>query len=74
MGGTFDAVTPAAWAAVVAKGLRNSQVVPIPGAGHDVISQSPCARSLMNAFFDEPTRPVDRTCLGSITIPPFKTP
>ena len=45
MGGTFDAVTPARWAEVVAKGLRNSEVIPIPGAGHSVITQSTCARS-----------------------------
>lgn len=74
MGGLFDGVTPAAWAGVVAKGLRNSEVIPIPGAGHDVIAQSPCARSMMDAFFDDPTRPVDRACLNDIVIPPFKTP
>ncbi|GAA1364467.1 alpha/beta hydrolase [Catellatospora chokoriensis] len=74
MGGAMDGVTPARWADVAAKGLRNSETIAIPGTGHDVIAQSPCARSMMNAFFDDPTRPVDRACLSEITIPPFKTP
>ncbi|MFC7245009.1 alpha/beta hydrolase [Catellatospora aurea] len=74
MGGAMDGVTPAAWTEVVAKGLRNSETIAIPGAGHDVIAQSPCARSMMDAFFDDPTRPVDRACLNEITIAPFKTP
>jgi len=73
MGGTFDAVTPAKWTEVVAKGLKNSEVIPIPGAGHSVITQSPCARSMMNAFFNDPTHPVDRSCINDITIPPFAT-
>ncbi len=74
MGGVLDGVTPARWADVVAKGLENSEAIAIPGVGHDVISQSPCARSMMDAFFDDPTRPVDRSCLNDITIPPFETP
>jgi pimeloyl-ACP methyl ester carboxylesterase len=74
MGGAFDGVTPAGWADVVAKNLRKSQVIPIPGAGHDVFEQSTCARSLMHAFIDNPTRPVDRACITSIAIPPFTTP
>lgn len=74
MGGVLDGVTPARWADVVAKGLENSEAIAIPGVGHDVISQSPCARSMMDAFFDDPNRPVDRSCLKDITIPPFETP
>ncbi|RZL71712.1 MAG: hypothetical protein EOP32_39605 [Rhodococcus sp. (in: high G+C Gram-positive bacteria)] len=74
LGGVLDGVTPARWADVVAKGLENSEAIAIPGVGHDVISQSPCARSMMDAFFDDPNRPVDRSCLKDITIPPFETP
>ncbi len=68
MGGAMDGVTPAPWTEVVAKGLSNSETIAIPGAGHDVIAQSPCARSMMDAFFDDPTRLVDRACLNEITI------
>jgi pimeloyl-ACP methyl ester carboxylesterase len=74
MGGTFDAVTPAAWASIPAKKLTKSQVVAFPGMGHDVFAQSPCARSLTLAFFNDPTHPVDRTCVTDIVIPPFATP
>lgn len=73
LGGTFDGVTPISWADVVAKGLKNSQVIPIPGAGHGVFLESTCAQSLTHAFVDNPTRRVDRACATNATIPPFTT-
>lgn len=54
--------------------LPAAETIAIRGAGHEVIVQSPCARSMMNAFFEDLTRPVDRSRLSEITIPPFKTP
>jgi hypothetical protein len=30
--------------------------------------------ALTLAFFDDPTRPVDHTCVTNIVIPPFTTP
>ena len=74
LGGMLDGVTPAGWANVVAKTLKNSQVISIPWAGHDVIAQSECARSLMHAFYKDPTRPVDSACVKDIPPPKFETP
>ena len=75
MAGTFDAVTPVAWMATVAAGLKNSQTVPIPGVGHDVLKfGSECPVSVLNAFLAAPTERVDRTCVNSMKLPTFTTP
>lgn len=46
-----------------AKGYEGSQVVIVVNATHGVTSQSPCARRMVRAFFADPTKPVDRSCL-----------
>lgn len=74
MNGTFDADTPVYYADAVTPGLTRAQVVPIPGVGHHVTSQSACARSLMAAFFDQPGRAVDDTCADEMGAPTFITP
>lgn len=74
MNGTFDADTPVYYADAVTPGLTRVQVVPIPGVGHHVTSQSACARSLMAAFFDHPNRAVDHTCADEMALPTFITP
>jgi pimeloyl-ACP methyl ester carboxylesterase len=73
MGGTFDGITPVAWQDEVTPGLKNSQVVPIPGVGHQVIRETPCAQSVMTAFIDNPNVPVDRTCITQMALPTFTT-
>ena len=73
MGGTFDGITPVEWQDEVTPGLKNSQVVPIPGVGHVVIRETPCAQSVMTAFIDNPNVPVDRTCVTQMALPTFTT-
>jgi pimeloyl-ACP methyl ester carboxylesterase len=69
--GTFDGKTSPMWATYVAKNLRNSTTIIIPGIGHFVTPQSPCARTVVREFLADPTTPPDTSCVASIKIPPF---
>ena len=71
--GTFDAITAVAFTDAVAPGLKRSQTVPIPGAGHQTITSGPCPVSVMNAFLAKPTDPVERTCVDNLAPPTFTT-
>jgi pimeloyl-ACP methyl ester carboxylesterase len=69
--GSFDGKTSPMWATYVAKSLRNSTTVIIPGIGHLVTAQSPCAQTIVRAFLANPTTPPDTSCVAKVTIPPF---
>ena len=69
--GGFDAKTSPMWAAYVAKTLRNSTTIIIPGIGHLVTAQSPCAQTVVRAFLANPAAPPDTSCVAKVTIPPF---
>lgn len=72
--GTFDAITAVAFTDAVAPGLKRSQTVQIPGAGHQTITSGACPVSVMNAFVARPTEPVARTCVDTLALPTFTTP
>jgi hypothetical protein len=59
------------WAAFVAKALPNSTTVIIPGIGHLVTAQSPCAQTIVREFLATPTTPLDTSCVAKVTTPPF---
>lgn len=73
LGGTFDMVTPLAWGERVAAGLENVQVVAIPGGGHGLVHNFPCAQALMTAFIDNPDAPLDVSCAAGLALPTFTT-
>jgi pimeloyl-ACP methyl ester carboxylesterase len=52
-----------------AKGYQGSQVVIVTNATHGVSRNSPCARKMIRAFFQDPTKPVDRGCLPAADTP-----
>jgi hypothetical protein len=66
---------PDAWGrgTQITPGLKNTQVVKFPGIGHAVLPKSPCAQSIMIAFLDNPTKPVDRICAAQTVPPTFTT-
>ena len=68
---TYDAKTSPIWATYVAKTLPNSTTLIVPGIGHFVTAQSPCAQTLIRAFLADPTTKPDTSCVGKVTIPPF---
>jgi pimeloyl-ACP methyl ester carboxylesterase len=69
--GSFDGKTSPMWATYVAKTLRNSTTIIIPGIGHLVTAQSPCAQTVVREFIADPETPPDTSCAAGVTIPPF---
>ncbi|NUV60092.1 alpha/beta hydrolase [Streptomyces sp. CAI-85] len=70
LSGTFDAKTGARWGAYAARTLSRSTTVLIPGIGHWVVPQSPCAASVLTSFLTRPTAP-DTRCVAGLTPKPF---
>ncbi|MEV4329768.1 alpha/beta fold hydrolase [Streptomyces sp. NPDC049597] len=68
--GTFDAKTGASWARGVARDLSRSTAVQIPGIGHWVVPQSPCAQRVLASFLARPTAP-DTSCVDDLEPEPF---
>ena len=69
--GTYDTLTPKAWADKVAGTLSNVTYVTIPAAGHAVFDLT-CPRALMAAFIDNPTGHLDTSCvLAMPQVPDF---
>lgn len=52
-----------------AKGYQGSQVVIVTNATHGVGRTSPCTRKMIRSFFQDPTKPVDRSCLPAADTP-----
>jgi pimeloyl-ACP methyl ester carboxylesterase len=71
MSGSFDAQTGAQWGRYAARTLSGAVVVTIPAAAHITVAASPCARSVVTSFFDNPRRP-NLACVRALKAPPFK--
>jgi pimeloyl-ACP methyl ester carboxylesterase len=68
--GTFDAKTGASWGPFTGRTLSRSTAVRIPGIGHWVVPQSPCAQSVLASFLTRPTSP-DTACVAGLAPRPF---
>ncbi|MGW8765894.1 alpha/beta fold hydrolase [Streptomyces sp. NPDC055815] len=68
--GTFDAKTGASWGAYTGRTLSRSTAVRIPGIGHFVVPQSPCAQRVLASFLSRPTAP-DTGCVAGLAPAPF---
>jgi pimeloyl-ACP methyl ester carboxylesterase len=66
LSGTYDTATPRAWAEKAAGTLSNATLVPIPAAGHILLTLT-CPRTLMAAFLDNPSAKLDTSCV--LTMP-----
>jgi pimeloyl-ACP methyl ester carboxylesterase len=63
LGAEYDAYTPPEWARLAGKTLPNSFYFEVPGVGHGPGFSSACARQMVGAFFDDPSKAPDATCL-----------
>jgi len=73
LSGTYDTLTPKAWADKVAGTLSNVTYVTIPAAGHALFDLT-CPRALMAAFLDHPTGHLDPSCISDMPrFPDFQT-
>lgn len=70
LSGTFDSKTGARWGAYAARTLARSTTVRIPGIGHWVVPQSPCAQKVLGSFLVRPTAP-DTRCVAGLAPKPF---
>ncbi|WP_327265610.1 alpha/beta fold hydrolase [Streptomyces sp. NBC_01232] len=68
--GTFDVKTGASWAKDAAGNLSRSTAVEVPGIGHWVVAQSPCAQRVLASFLARPTAP-DTGCVDGLEPGPF---
>ncbi|MFF3861274.1 alpha/beta fold hydrolase [Streptomyces sp. NPDC002209] len=70
LNGTFDMKTGASWAQKTARMLPHSTTVQIPGIGHWVVPQSPCAQKVLASFLARPAAP-DTGCVAGLRWEPF---
>ncbi|WP_328764372.1 alpha/beta fold hydrolase [Streptomyces sp. NBC_00272] len=68
--GTFDTKTGESMAKDAARTLSRSTSVRIPGIGHWVVPQSPCAQQVLASFLARPTEP-DTACAADAKPKPF---
>ena len=68
--GSFDTLTSLAGAKAAAPRLSKATIISIPGIGHFVAPQSPCAQSVIVSFLADPTAP-DASCVGTLKPPAF---
>lgn len=66
LSGTFDTLTSLAGARTAASRLTHATIVSIPGVGHTVSPWSPCAQSIIVAFYAAPDRRPDTSCAGAL--------
>jgi pimeloyl-ACP methyl ester carboxylesterase len=69
LSGTIDPVTRPRFAADAARYLTRSTHVIAPGAH---VPAGPCVDEMERQFLEAPTRPVDTSCVRSMTLPAFR--
>jgi pimeloyl-ACP methyl ester carboxylesterase len=68
--GEFDIQTHRSAGPLVAKSLKHSQLVDVPGVAHIPSFKYECTRTMMREFHNNPMQKVDVSCLRSI--PPLR--
>jgi pimeloyl-ACP methyl ester carboxylesterase len=68
--GSFDTLTSLAGAEAAAARLSKAKIISIPGIGHSVAPQSPCAQTIIVSFLADPSAP-DTSCVGTLKPPTF---
>jgi pimeloyl-ACP methyl ester carboxylesterase len=72
--GLYDPITPPQYARLAGSRLTNSFYFEFLSAGHDVLSNEPCAGELAKEFLDDPMRMPGSSCLGKLKPPEFRPP
>ena len=71
--GSFDTLTSLAGAKQAATKMSNATIISIPGVGHAVSPQSPCAQAVVVSFLADPNAP-DTSCVGALAPQSFTAP
>jgi pimeloyl-ACP methyl ester carboxylesterase len=72
MSGTFDSVTPPAWAEDTVSYLENSYHYEFPNMAHGTVRYDACALSIALDFLNDPGSEPDASCLDELGYPEFK--
>ncbi|MGJ3254433.1 MAG: alpha/beta hydrolase [Elainellaceae cyanobacterium] len=64
--GRYDSQTPTFMASLMVEGLTSGTIVEFPNSGHGVILWSQCARDVGVAFVNQPTEPIDTSCVPDV--------
>lgn len=72
--GLYDPITPPQYARLAGSRLVNSFYFEFLSAGHDVLSNEPCAGELAKQFLEDPLRMPSHACLGRLRPPEFRPP
>ena len=77
LAGELDPITPTYYSRGVAELLQRSRYFEFRGFGHGVLGTASsetvtprCAVRLINSFLDDPTRPLDESCVAAL--PPIR--
>ena len=70
LSGGFDTVAALDWTKAAARTLPHSTIISIPGVGHYVAPQSPCAQAVIASFLANPSAP-DISCVAALAPPDF---
>jgi hypothetical protein len=74
LAGEYDPITPPAWGAAAAARLTNSTFVEFPGLGHGTSIAGDCPLNITFEFLNDPTQPVDTSCIASMAPIDFTIP
>jgi pimeloyl-ACP methyl ester carboxylesterase len=74
LAGTFDPITPPAWALEAAEHLSAAQLIVVPGVGHGVLGSSFCIDDIVLEFLEEPLAAIDDGCLAELDEIEFRLP
>ncbi len=69
MAGEYDPITPPRWGERAVESLPNATFVEFPGVGHAAALSADCPAEVAIAFLDDPTAPVDTSCIATMTPP-----
>jgi pimeloyl-ACP methyl ester carboxylesterase len=72
LAGGFDPITPPEWGSLAVASLVNGRTYRFPRAGHGVLAEDECARSIVAVFLDAPDRSIDAGCLTELRGPAFE--
>jgi len=72
LAGTWDYITPPAYAQSVHQRLTNSRLIMFPKTGHDVITANYCGLVVVDEFLNHPDKAPSSWCALAPARPEFK--
>ena len=71
LAGEYDPITPPAYGRLVAQTLSHSSFFELPGFAHGLDLSPGCVNEIVTAFLNDPTQPLDGSCVAALPPPHF---